>query len=153
AQVEEGNLSFQVMVLRRALGAESAAWIETVPKYGYRFSAPVLTQTTGGAAIAPADAAVREVRNPRPWYFIATALAFIAAALGWLLINRSAAPAKAVAPVPVVSLPGSKLAPSFSADGKDVTFVWNGKSGDNWDVYVKVNGVEEPLRITSSSEA
>ena len=36
--VEEANLSFQISALRKALGSDGADWIETVPKYGYRFS-------------------------------------------------------------------------------------------------------------------
>src|ERR1700682_5126439 len=35
--VEEANLSFQISALRRTLGNEGLEWIETVPKYGYRF--------------------------------------------------------------------------------------------------------------------
>jgi TolB-like protein/Flp pilus assembly protein TadD len=39
--VEEANLSFQVSVLRKALGEDGPRWVETVPKHGYRFVAPV----------------------------------------------------------------------------------------------------------------
>jgi len=39
--VEEANLSFQISVLRKALGDDGARWVETVPKHGYRFVAPV----------------------------------------------------------------------------------------------------------------
>src|SRR5215467_8721698 len=39
--VEEANLSFQVAALRKALGENASRWIETVPKHGYRFNAPV----------------------------------------------------------------------------------------------------------------
>jgi Tol biopolymer transport system component/DNA-binding winged helix-turn-helix (wHTH) protein len=39
--VEEANLTFQVSTLRKALGEDGARWIETVPKHGYRFMAPV----------------------------------------------------------------------------------------------------------------
>ena len=41
-QVEEGNLSFQVATLRKALGPEFAGSVETVPRYGYRFNAEVI---------------------------------------------------------------------------------------------------------------
>jgi DNA-binding winged helix-turn-helix (wHTH) protein len=40
AVVEESNLSVTMSALRRALG-DAGAWIETVPKRGYRFVAPV----------------------------------------------------------------------------------------------------------------
>src|SRR6516164_5965688 len=43
--VEEGNLNRNVSTLRKALGERPAdhRYIETVPKLGYRFSAPVRT--------------------------------------------------------------------------------------------------------------
>jgi len=43
AFVEEANLTFNVSVLRKALGesAQDGGYIETVPKRGYRFRAPV----------------------------------------------------------------------------------------------------------------
>src|SRR5262245_37270007 len=39
--VEEANLTFQISTLRKALGGDGSKWIETVPKHGYRFMAPV----------------------------------------------------------------------------------------------------------------
>lgn len=142
-QVEEGNLVFQVSVLRKALGSEAGTWIETVPRYGYRLGAPVVTHPA-------ADPEIRPLRRGR--YLIAPALIAVAFAAGLLLTSRRGTAVAALAPVPLASLPGNELTPSLSPDGKDVAFVWNGSSGDNWDVYVKLNGVEEPLRITSSEE-
>src|ERR1041385_1911707 len=37
--VEEGNLKFNVSVIRKALGEDS--WIETLPRLGYRFAGQV----------------------------------------------------------------------------------------------------------------
>jgi Flp pilus assembly protein TadD len=47
AIVEEGTLASHISVLRKALGAEpnSAQYIETIPKLGYRFVAAVLVRT------------------------------------------------------------------------------------------------------------
>ena len=39
--VEEANVTFQVSTVRKALGEDGSKWIETVPKHGYRFTAPV----------------------------------------------------------------------------------------------------------------
>ena len=47
--VEEASLAFQVSTLRKALGEHGIAWIETVPKHGYRFTADVETVEAGGA--------------------------------------------------------------------------------------------------------
>ena len=53
AIVEEGNLAVHIFALRRALGADAAAaeYIETVPKRGYRFAAPVDAAREGGAVV------------------------------------------------------------------------------------------------------
>ena len=41
--IEDGNLTVQIAALRRVLGEEAngASWIETLPRRGYRFIAPV----------------------------------------------------------------------------------------------------------------
>ncbi len=41
AFVEESSLLYQISTLRKALGEEGAGWLETVPRVGYRFTAPV----------------------------------------------------------------------------------------------------------------
>jgi len=47
--VEESSLLYQVSTLRKALGDAAAGWVETVPRVGYRFAAPIEEQ----AAIQP----------------------------------------------------------------------------------------------------
>ena len=49
AIVEEGTLASHISVLRKALGEgpESAQYIETIPKRGYRFVAPVRISENG----------------------------------------------------------------------------------------------------------
>jgi Tol biopolymer transport system component len=52
--------------------------------------------------------------------------------------------------VPLTSYPGNERAPSFSPDGTQVAFQWNGEDGRNHDIYVKVVGsTAAPLRVTS----
>ncbi len=53
--VGEANLTQNVWLLRRALGEEEAgtAYIETVPRAGYRFAAPVSRMATEAAPAAP----------------------------------------------------------------------------------------------------
>src|SRR4051812_37780832 len=56
AFVEEGNLTYQVSTLRKALGVEGAPWVETVPKSGYRFRAPVAIVGVARTAATDPDA-------------------------------------------------------------------------------------------------
>jgi len=67
--VEEGNLPFNISQLRKALGQtdDGITYIETIPKRGYRFAAPV-TVVNGGALPAPvgAQAAPQPPQEPVP---------------------------------------------------------------------------------------
>jgi len=51
--------------------------------------------------------------------------------------------------VPFTSFPGQESSPSFSPDGNQIAFSWNGEKEDNWDIYVKVIGTESVLRLTT----
>jgi eukaryotic-like serine/threonine-protein kinase len=51
--VEDANLSFQVSALRKVLGGEGVEWIETLPRYGYRFAGDVLEVSPNPAAEPP----------------------------------------------------------------------------------------------------
>ena len=48
-----------------------------------------------------------------------------------------------------ISYPGREGEPTFSPDGSQVAFTWDGEGEDNPDVYVKAIGSEQPLRLTS----
>jgi DNA-binding winged helix-turn-helix (wHTH) protein/tetratricopeptide (TPR) repeat protein len=93
--VIEANLTKHVWMLRRALGSDEERYIETVPKLGYRFAAPVEsvaaeaneTRQTRNAATEPAQSdpavAPSRIRLLRPAWLVGGALAGI---LGLILI-------------------------------------------------------------------
>ena len=59
--------------------------------------------------------------------------------------NRQPAPEV----VPLTSYAGSERSPSFSPDGNQVVFSWNGEKQDNADIYVKLIGSPTPERLTT----
>lgn len=78
----------------------------------------------------------------------------LAIAAGSLLFRREMPPEAVSLPAPLTSYPGDEAQPSFSPDGNQVAFVWNGESQDNPDIYVKlIGGAEKPLRLTSDPAA
>ena len=87
------------------------------------------------------------------WYIAAGAAAIaiiIAVSVGLGVFG----PADEAAPEPLravqlTSYRGSETSPSFSPDGNQVAFCWNGENQDNFDIYVKVIGSETPLRLTT----
>ena len=60
------------------------------------------------------------------------------------------APAAAMRVVPFTSFPGLETGPSFSPDGNQIAFAWNGDKEANWDIYVKAINAETVLRLTTS---
>ena len=61
----------------------------------------------------------------------------VAALTVWFLGTRGRSPATDLTAVPLTTYPGSEDSPSFSPDGTQVAFSWNGGSGDNLDIYLK----------------
>ena len=55
-------------------------------------------------------------------------------------------------PVPLTSDLGSEIEPTFSPDGDQVAYAWDGPAQDNWDIYVKMVGSDSPLRLTKGPE-
>jgi DNA-binding winged helix-turn-helix (wHTH) protein/predicted ATPase len=64
--VEESNLTVQIAALRRVLGEEPGGdrWIETMPRRGYRFVGPVVTEVQKGVTEAPPRADARRDATP-----------------------------------------------------------------------------------------
>jgi Tol biopolymer transport system component/DNA-binding winged helix-turn-helix (wHTH) protein len=168
--VDESNLAYNVFALRKALGdtAGSGRFIETVPKRGYRFTAPVTPVDHGNGqgiapvmapAITPAVGAPRDTGTdvvvpavaPSLWArtrrVVLVALVLAVGFLGaqWWLARRITQPAQAL---PLTSLTGAVRAPSLSPDGNYVVFAWNGPQQDNPDLYVQQVGAGPPLRLT-----
>jgi Tol biopolymer transport system component len=50
---------------------------------------------------------------------------------------------------PLTAFPGYESSPSFSPDGAQVAFAWNGEAADNYDIYVQLIGSGRPLRLTT----
>jgi Tol biopolymer transport system component/predicted Ser/Thr protein kinase len=89
----------------------------------------------------------------RLWYAGAAVavVAIVAAALS--LSRREEAPAPQPAAVfqavPLTSDPGNEFDATFSPDGTQFAYSWNGPAQDNVDVYVQVVGSGSPLRLTT----
>jgi Tol biopolymer transport system component/DNA-binding winged helix-turn-helix (wHTH) protein len=151
--VEEANLSFQISALRKALGEDGVEWIETVPKHGYRFTATV-NQEQLKQLVGPSPKDNRVALWKKRWYLPAAALplaiTLIGVFLGRTALRPSREPEGSSPAVPLTAYPGYEVGPSLSPDGSQVAFSWNGPTGDNFDIYVKLVGPGRPLRLTTN---
>ncbi|HSC45495.1 MAG TPA: winged helix-turn-helix domain-containing protein, partial [Candidatus Acidoferrum sp.] len=148
------SLNAAIKRLRDSLGesADASVYIETLPRRGYRFLAPVqrpghqpLEPASRDASIALKSPALRSVP-------VAVLLLGVFIAAGLYLSRhsfRSAAPSLKV--VPFTSEVGAQFDPSFSPDGRQVAFIkWNGRATDA-DVYTKLVGGNDALKLTTDS--
>jgi Tol biopolymer transport system component/DNA-binding winged helix-turn-helix (wHTH) protein len=136
------SLNTAINKLREALGdsAQAPRFIETVPRRGYRFVAPV----------ERADKTTRKTAKISSWLFPGITVASTALVAGALLWQWRPAPDQRPAePRPLTSYPGSESQASFSPDGGQFAFVWNGADERNFDIYVQAIGAERPLQLTT----
>jgi Tol biopolymer transport system component len=98
--------------------------------------------------VAHAVSVDRSPRRGMPRWIPAAALPLCILG-GWYLGRQGSTPQEMQRPVPLTSYPGSEEGPTFSPDGNQVAFSWNGEKQDNYDIYVKVVGPGVPLRLTT----
>ncbi|MBS1806730.1 MAG: serine/threonine-protein kinase [Acidobacteria bacterium] len=65
--------------------------------------------------------------------------------------DRVSGPAPRV--VPFTSFPGNECCPTFSPDGNQIAFVWDGGKGNDADIYVKLIDAESPMQLTTNPAA
>lgn len=147
--VEEGSLSNNIFLLRKGLG-EHQAFIETVPRRGYRFTGAVLQLPNAKPALlqeAPPGPELARFHIPK--LFVSVALAVLIAVFSFLLLHRSQQVSEPTI-LPAISLPGDQSMPALSADGSRLAFVWNPPQRNESGIFIAVLGTQGLVRITKN---
>ena len=171
------GLNTAVMKLREALGdtADKPLYIETIPKRGYRFVAPVRQVESGQNGIADASgiSALRDSARPdmdlaleapvhsRSFRLVIGFVGFaILATAGFLIFIRSGklrmtprTDSESVSNVrfqPVTTAPGDAQNPVFSPNGAWIAFTWDGPQRNHFDIYLQLVGSDTQLRLTNN---
>jgi Tol biopolymer transport system component/DNA-binding winged helix-turn-helix (wHTH) protein len=186
------SLNSAVMKLREALGdsADKPLYIETIPRKGYRFVAPVSQpgdtqnggvspQATAGSELVglntreqsngsievPSNTPDEKQGRRRLLSRKLTVLTLcLISAIGIAALIRSALLQSRSQPKPssgeanimspnlstsiLTSAPGDARSPSFSPDGRQIAFVWDGVARRHYDIYVQLVGSDTPLQLT-----
>ena len=166
--VEEGNLTQQIFLIRRALGdtAQQPRFIVTVPGHGYRFTArveeivprsagmntPAIPESVTPVAANGVSTHTSHRWHLRPIAFGATGIVMLALAGLWLLrpSRPATAPVAAMRMVQLTALSGYEIG-RVSPDGRQVLFDWTGEGRSNRDIYVQVVGSSDPHPLTTDS--
>jgi len=153
----EHSINTAIRKLREALGddPDSPRFVETVPRRGYRFVAPLNNAAADHHAVP-----VRIEREKREKWVLAAALLFVVLVGIFVYFARSplnlpevhsvVLPGAELEAVPLTVFPGQEISPNFSPDGSEVAFGWDGENnGAGFDLYIKVIGTDKPLRLTN----
>jgi Tol biopolymer transport system component/DNA-binding winged helix-turn-helix (wHTH) protein len=134
--------------------SSEASGVETAAALHHNNSGPDGPRAGRSVDVAGEPASAGRMRSRRKVLFAAAAgLGAILLIAGALLV-RSHRPVTRPPPgrhvVPFTSLPGQEGAPTFSPDGSQIAFAWNGGTGggSQFDLYVKSLGSERLLRLT-----
>jgi Tol biopolymer transport system component/DNA-binding winged helix-turn-helix (wHTH) protein len=166
------SLNSAIKKLRQALNDDPDVprFIETLPRRGYRFIAPLrhgsiaVAELSRSASDSPAQdpaqlspAPVRPIARARHWkLWTAGAVGFVLAlALAtWFRPGHthSVAASEPIRLVPLTSFSNDFSKGSFSPDGNQVAFEWDGDQPNHTtDIYIKQIGIDKPLQVTNFS--
>src|SRR5258705_9498457 len=145
--------------LSRKLGADSpialtGAVAATSPTGDQRHARTGLVESAGSTSSL--EFAVNEIKRHKVGVALATVVFFAAVSgMGFGLYKffrraQPARPTELLKVTPLTTLPGVERSPAFSPDGKQGAFAWTGEQNDNFDIYVKLIGAGEPLRLTTN---
>ncbi len=170
AAVTESSLTRAIALLRRALEDDprQPRFIETVSTAGYRLICAVQAEDElASTVVATASDLERNVLPPaasktrafpsRFWIsggigalamaaLLMVAVEYLRRPFGRSTMTTPEVPGM---PVPLTAYPGLALQPTFSPDGNEVAFSWNGEKQDHYEIYRKLIGQGEPLRLNT----
>jgi Tol biopolymer transport system component/DNA-binding winged helix-turn-helix (wHTH) protein len=151
----EHGINAVIKRLREVLGdsATQPKFIETIPRRGYRFVGPV-----GSSQSELAGPAKKSEARKLRFVLVAVLIFAFVGAIVWAARSKRKqrwAPieSEVLTPVPFTALPGAEIGPTFSPDGSQIAFAWDGDThpgsrNKGFDLYVKVIGSENLLRLT-----
>ena len=163
----DNGLNMAVKRLREVLGdlPERPTYIETVPRHGYRFIAPVEKPNsqaepeqirvpdnkvhTPVAEPVPTSGPKAQLENSRHarWVIaVAAAIVLLSTFGAWRFVRKPLAAVPSIEVVPVVALKGNQGSPAFSPDGNQIAF--GGYEGEDGAIYTALVGGDKPLRLT-----
>ena len=137
--------------------AENPRYVETLPRLGYRFIGQVedglLHRNT--SSIQTGVQTLPHGATTKSWWWLTVAAVLVFVAMSLWFYSRGQRVRLVASPhlVPFTSSAGVKDHPSFSPDGKEIAFAWQGddsERGSALHIYVQIVGTGSRLQLTRS---
>lgn len=108
-----------------------------------------LKEESDSGTLGAVPAPKQSYRRRLAWTVVLVVVAGMMVAL-WFARSGVKTPESLLTAVPLTTYPGFQTEPSFSPDGSQMAFSWDGPRQDNQDIYVKVvDTAGAPLRLTT----
>jgi len=163
----DNAINSAIRKLREALGdsPENPRFVETVARRGYRFIAPVSARIADHSRpetppdlqpLAPLATGLIKPANGKHrlwWMAVGSITVLVVTTImlrPWLMRRNQTVRDSGLPAVPLTGNSGYEAFPTFSPEGTRVAFSWEepGKEGSN--IYVKLIGHGDPVRLTTS---
>src|SRR6266699_570269 len=142
-------LNTAITKIRLALGdeADNPRFVETLPRRGYRFIAPVDKPSLAAPAPPALKGRVEGLNAKARWVLVAATLLALLTGIGiWRFTrNRAEAALPPIEVVPMAALPGFESDPAFSPDGNQVAFYRHTDDGSTIYAVPALGGTEQRL--------
>jgi serine/threonine protein kinase len=148
SQVSEGLPRDAEKIVRRCLRKDPEHRLQTMADL--RVALEELKEESDSGVLETAGAATPRPRRRLVWAFGVLATLVVATGGIWFVRSRIGKQETPLTAVPLTSYGGFEYGASFSPDGNQVAFGWNGGKEDNWDIYIKLVGSEPPMRLTTN---
>jgi Tol biopolymer transport system component/DNA-binding winged helix-turn-helix (wHTH) protein len=143
-------LNTAITKIRLALGdeADNPRFVQTLPRRGYRFIAPVDKPSLPAPPPAPQERGTERVTPELRWLLVWATLLVLLSGIGiWRFARNRADALPPLEVAPLAGQPGVQIDPAFSRDGNQVAFVLRG--AEKCGIYTTMVGGEKSLRLTS----
>jgi len=147
SQVAEGLPRDAEKIVRRCLRKDPEHRFQAMPDL--KVALEELKEESDSGALETGSTAKPEGLRRLIWAVGLAGMLAIAATGLWFLQFKGQMPEAPLLVIPLTSYPGEESSSSFSPDGNQVAFSWNGERQDNYDIYVKLIKSPKPLRLTS----
>jgi len=149
SQAVEGLPREMERIVRRALRKDTEHRFQTMGDL--RVALQELKEESDSGKLAAPVVVDSPYRRTRRWWIAAAAMIVATVGFGtWLRYHATTTLRSFPKTIPLTSYPGRQRTPALSPDGKQVAFSWDGETGDNFDIYVKLVDGGSPLRLTTN---
>jgi len=147
-------LNTAITKIRVALGdqADNPRFVETLPRRGYRFIAPIEKPILPSPAPVVLQGHIQRVPPKKYWITgVALSIFVLSVVVIWRYSRRHAeADLPQLEVVPIAAMPGFESDPAFSPDGNQIAFAFGGEK-DKCGIYTVMVDSDKPLRLTTGA--